>query len=495
MKNTANKKEAPQQSSGAKSSNTNSITENTKNVKIVMLPINELSPHPNNVRRELGDLTELAASIKQNGVYQNLTVVPIDSGYRVVIGHRRLAAAKLAGLTELPCVITEMTDREQLEVMLMENLQREGLKITEEVNGFEQLRLSGAEVGEISKATGFSERSVRRRLNYADKIGVNELIQAETKAENAGRQITLHELDKVCKISDEDERKKLIVFLGTPNFRWMCETAESNAKYKKANAECVKILEGLGIKPTDYAKMYAQYDAEHRIYKNVSDILKLNPTTRADIIGEHPETAVYYANPNSLSTYLYFCLGKPNAKHDSKVPEQDKDNEKHEQERRMRKEKLDAEFNKAYKLRHEFMKNLTNDNVSGYSEEIAHFLASAIIDDPSPSYEDVAEIFGIDADELEYEDFKDELYACIQYLCGKGDARTSALCVVAKLAYVLWEDSAFNPHYDCAFNANDGHIERLKMLYGYLDYFDYEISDAEENLLDGSSEWYFNKKE
>ena len=460
-----------------------------------MLPINELSPHPNNVRRELGDLTELAASIKQNGVYQNLTVVPIENGYRVVIGHRRLAAAKRAGLTELPCVITEMTDREQLEVMLMENLQREGLKITEEVNGFEQLRLSGADVKDIVKATGFSERSVRRRLGYADKIGIDVLIQAEEKAEKAGRQITLDELDKVCKISDEDERKKLVGSLGTTNFRWMCETAESNAKYKKANAECVKLLDGLGIKPTDYAKMYAQYDAEHRIYKNVSDILKLNPTTRADIIGEQTETAVYYANPNSMSTYLYFCIGKPNAKSEGKAPEKDKDNEAHERERRMRKEKLDEEFKKAYKLRHEHMKTLKVDNVSGYAEEIAHFLAEAIIDDPSPSYEDVAEILGIEANEREFEDIKDEIYACIQYLCGKGDVRTSALCIVAKLAYVLWEDSAFNPHYDCVFNANDGHIERLKMLYGYLDYFDYEISESEEDLLDGSSEWYFNKEE
>lgn len=462
---------------------------------IVMLPVNMLSPHPQNIRRELGDLTELTASIKANGVYQNLTVVDYgNSGYRVIIGHRRLAAAKLAGLTELPCVVVEMSEQKQLETMLVENLQREGLKLTEEIHGFEQLRLSGAGIKDITKATGFSERSVRRRLNCVEKIGTQALIKAEEKAEKAGRQITLDELDKVCKISDEDERKKLVGSLGTPNFRWMCETAESNAKYKKANAECVKLLEGLGIKPTDYTKMYAQYDAEHRICKNVSDILKLNPTTRADIIGERTETAVYYAIQNSMSTYLYFCLGKPNAKQDRKVPEQDIDNEVRERERRMRKEKLDAEFEKAYKLRHEHMKNLKTDNVSGYAEEIAHFLTDALLDDPSPDFEDVAEIFGIETDDLEFEDIKDEIYACIQYLCGKGDVRTSALCVVAKLAYVLWEDSAFNPHYNCVFNANDGHIERLKVLYGYLDYFDYEISEAEEDLLDGSAEWYFNEE-
>ena len=72
---------------------------------MTQLPVDKLFPHPDNPRKDLGDLTELADSIKANGIFQNLTVVPADDSYEtftVVIGHRRLAAAKLAGLSEVP---------------------------------------------------------------------------------------------------------------------------------------------------------------------------------------------------------------------------------------------------------------------------------------------------------------------------------------------------------------------------------------------------------
>ncbi|MEG2624333.1 MAG: ParB N-terminal domain-containing protein, partial [Clostridia bacterium] len=82
------------------------------------ISIENLYPHPQNPRKDLGDLTELAQSIKAQGVLQNLTVVPWnfveqdkgkwdDDYYRffVLIGHRRLAASKLAGLTDLPCAV------------------------------------------------------------------------------------------------------------------------------------------------------------------------------------------------------------------------------------------------------------------------------------------------------------------------------------------------------------------------------------------------------
>ena len=86
------------------------------------IPIDQLHPHPQNPRKDLGDLSELAASIKASGIYQNLTVVPGTYGYTVVIGHRRLAAAKLAGLTELPCIVRSMTEQEQIATMMLENM-------------------------------------------------------------------------------------------------------------------------------------------------------------------------------------------------------------------------------------------------------------------------------------------------------------------------------------------------------------------------------------
>lgn len=121
---------------------------------ITYIPIRQLYPHPDNPRKELGDLSELAASIKENGVYQNLTVIPghylnsreyiakcVDEGgdaaaaaaawtpkavwssddYTIIIGHRRAAAAQQAGLYELPCAIVEMDEREQMQTMMIEN--------------------------------------------------------------------------------------------------------------------------------------------------------------------------------------------------------------------------------------------------------------------------------------------------------------------------------------------------------------------------------------
>ena len=104
------------------------------------IPLNLIDPHPHNPRRQLGDLTELADSIRAQGVRQNLLVVPSDlqgdgtwARYTAVIGHRRLAAAKLAGLTEVPAVVDEgLSPADQLELMLVENVQRSDLSPEEE---------------------------------------------------------------------------------------------------------------------------------------------------------------------------------------------------------------------------------------------------------------------------------------------------------------------------------------------------------------------------
>lgn len=97
------------------------------------LPVGLLDPNPDNPRRSVGDVTELADSIRSQGIKQNLLVVPhdvthgghVEHRYRVVIGHRRLAAAKQAGLRTVPCKVEALTHREELEIMLVENTQRE----------------------------------------------------------------------------------------------------------------------------------------------------------------------------------------------------------------------------------------------------------------------------------------------------------------------------------------------------------------------------------
>ena len=85
--------------------------------RLIEIAVDKLFPHPDNPRHDLGDLTELTESIKSRGVLQNLTVVrhPFtdEEEYTVVIGHRRLEAAKRAGLATVPCRVTYMTERMQ----------------------------------------------------------------------------------------------------------------------------------------------------------------------------------------------------------------------------------------------------------------------------------------------------------------------------------------------------------------------------------------------
>lgn len=102
---------------------------------IQMISIADLHPHKDNPRKDLGDLSELTESIKVNGIFQNLTVTPRpEGGYTVIIGHRRMEAAKLAGLTELPCAVVDMDERTQLSTMLLENMQRSDLTTYEQAH-------------------------------------------------------------------------------------------------------------------------------------------------------------------------------------------------------------------------------------------------------------------------------------------------------------------------------------------------------------------------
>lgn len=130
--------------------------------EIVNIGLEHIHPHPDNPRKDLGDLTELAESIKKNGILQNLTVIPKEGepGECIaIIGHRRSAAAKLAGITEAPCRIVEgMTHKEQVSTMLEENMQRGDLTIWEQAQGFQMMLDLGETEDTIAEKTGFSKK-------------------------------------------------------------------------------------------------------------------------------------------------------------------------------------------------------------------------------------------------------------------------------------------------------------------------------------------------
>lgn len=172
---------------------------------IVYLSRYQLEPHPDNPRKDLGDLTELRESIRQNGIMQNLTVIPTDDTlehFRILIGHRRFAASE-GILNELPCVIVEdLTDREQVGIMLCENLQRNDLTFYEQGQGFQMMLDLGDTIDEISEKTGFSKNTVKHRV---------EIAKLPKKAiEDNKFQLTIGDLIELEKIADVKKREKIL---------------------------------------------------------------------------------------------------------------------------------------------------------------------------------------------------------------------------------------------------------------------------------------------
>lgn len=189
-----------------------------KKSKLQMIPTDKLHPHPDNPRKVIGDVSELAESIKANGILQNLTVVPNDDNwddFTVIIGHRRLAAAKQAGLTELPCAIVEMTEKEQLSTMLTENMQRSDLTVYEEAKGCQLLLDLGDTVAEVAEKTGFSESKIRRRVKLCE-------LDEESFKESQLRQPTLADYERLNQIKNIEVRNELLKSIGTNNFDIFC---------------------------------------------------------------------------------------------------------------------------------------------------------------------------------------------------------------------------------------------------------------------------------
>ena len=210
---------------------------------LTTIAIEKLHPHPDNPRKVIGNIDELAESIKANGILQNLTVVPNNdnwddkSDFTVVIGHRRLAAAKQAGLTELPCAVVEMTEKEQLSTMLTENMQRSDLTVYEQAKGFQMLIDLGDSVAEVVEKTGFKESTVRRRLKLAE-------LDEEAFKESQIRQPTLQDYERLNQIKDIDVRNELLKSIGTNNFDNLLYSAvkkqETDAEKEKIEKLCLE---------------------------------------------------------------------------------------------------------------------------------------------------------------------------------------------------------------------------------------------------------------
>lgn len=125
-----------------------------------------------NVRKSVGDLTELKLSIQEKGILQPLLVRPQKNRYEVVVGSRRYEAAKALGLKKVPAMIRPLNDADALSVSLVENIQRNDLELEEEAEGILKLMKLDpkrfASVKAVAKTLGRSESSVRELIDAYD---------------------------------------------------------------------------------------------------------------------------------------------------------------------------------------------------------------------------------------------------------------------------------------------------------------------------------------
>lgn len=132
-----------------------------------LLDLADIVPNPNQPRQTFPqkELDELAASISQVGLLQPLTVRPVSGGWELVAGERRLRAAKLAGLSQVPCLVTQTTEERSALLALVENLQRQDLDFWEEALALDRLiSLCGLSQEETAKKIGKSQSAVANKL-------------------------------------------------------------------------------------------------------------------------------------------------------------------------------------------------------------------------------------------------------------------------------------------------------------------------------------------
>lgn len=135
-----------------------------------VLPVDKIEPNPEQPRTEIGDLTDLTASIKEKGVLEPLLVKPQNGGnsWLIIAGERRWRAARAAGLKEVPCIELDVDEKGVAEIALIENLQRKDLTVWEEADGLASLcHRFGYTHEDVAKKIGKSRSTVTESLTIA----------------------------------------------------------------------------------------------------------------------------------------------------------------------------------------------------------------------------------------------------------------------------------------------------------------------------------------
>ncbi len=204
-----------------------------------LININDIEPNRDQPRKYFDDtaLQELADSIAQHGVIQPLLVRPLsDGGYQLIAGERRWRASRIAGLTEVPVVVREMTDQEAMELALIENLQREDLNPIEEAEGFKLLMDTyGFTQEQAAERVGKSRPAVANalRLLVLPEEILDMVKSGKLSAGHARTILPINDIVLLTKLVEEIINKELSVRETERLVKTLLKPAEEKVKARK----------------------------------------------------------------------------------------------------------------------------------------------------------------------------------------------------------------------------------------------------------------------
>src|SRR5713226_4207733 len=171
-----------------------------------MIPLSMIEPNAEQPRTSLGNIEELAASVREKGVLEPILVRSIGPNqYQIISGERRYRAAGLAGLEEIPAIELDVDDKEQVEIALIENIQRKDLTPFEEAEGFYVLQQKfGYTHEKISQVIGKSRTTITETLSIND---IPDRIRAMCREAGISNKSVLVQ---IARAGDEEAMEKVL---------------------------------------------------------------------------------------------------------------------------------------------------------------------------------------------------------------------------------------------------------------------------------------------
>lgn len=450
-----------------------------ENKRLEYIPVEKIHPHPDNPRKDLGDLSELAESIKANGVLQNLTVSPMidledpdafigHEQYTVVIGHRRLAAAKLAGLKEVPCIVAYMDHNTELQTMLLENIQRADLTVYEQAQGFQMMMDLGETVDSISEKSGFSRTTIRRRLKMAE-------LDKDLLQEVSSRPLQMQDFDELAKIDDIKTRNKILKEIGTQNFKWSVEQAISKQEYIKKLPAVKAALQKTKLKALKEKETYGGK------YELAAKSIYVPDWNEGDELFPASKKPTHY-HINEYNHRVDFYKEHERAKAQRRSAEEIE----HEKQVKAAWDAVDQFNQQAHKMRADFIKGL---EYTRRNERLILFGAIASATVSAYTYdgvdrETVRKIAGVES--IGYKDAESSAALMKKLHDGFNNKE------IKSLVYAMFNDGK-NRSFACGYRGRFPEHSvntALCALYDWLCSLGYEMSDEEKAMRDGTHELF-----